>query len=63
MVDMKELIIRFWEGSEEFNSDIFFSNFTPKLYEKLALHGCLEIDDYIECLRKYYDLDILDKFV
>ena len=64
---MEELIENFYRRSlsgtmHGFPFMQFYTEFKAILYEKLALHGCLTMTDYIMCLRKYYDMDVLKQF-
>ena len=59
-------IIEFWEYSEgeidEFDFLKFFKEFKQILESKLALHGVLGFNKYIEHQTKNYDMELLRKF-
>ena len=61
-MEIKKLIMQFWKDPSDFPHDEFFEHFEKKLYVKLALHGCLGLDDYIQSVSEYYDLNPLKKF-
>jgi GGDEF domain-containing protein len=63
MYNYQSGIYQYWNDQKTFNYHEFFKNFHKLLGEKLALHGCLNLDDYIKCVSKYYDLDVIKQFV
>lgn len=68
MTKFEDYVISFWDyvldkASNTFDFEIFFNDFNSILKEKLALHGMLDLEDYIHYVSKYYDLNILKQFV
>jgi GGDEF domain-containing protein len=67
MREMKKLIKHYWDCSvtgdfSDFPFSYFFEIFNERLYEKVALHGQLELSDYIHCVKKYYDMSELMQY-
>lgn len=67
---MKKMIKDFWQKSidgktEDFDFDKFFKKFLELLKNKLAGHGQLQFEDYLNELvrEKIYNLNILKEFV
>jgi hypothetical protein len=63
MYNYQSAIYQYWNDQKTFNFDVFFNNFNGILKEKLALHGILSLDNYIESVSKYYDLNVIKQFV
>lgn len=68
MSKFEEYVISFWDyvldkTSNIFDFEIFFNEFNSLLEEKLALHGMLNLKDYIHYASKYYDLNGLKQFI
>jgi GGDEF domain-containing protein len=64
---MKDLILDFWNRSingttKDFDYESFIIRFKVNLYEKLSLHGMLHFNDYLFCIKKYYDINELKHF-
>jgi len=64
---MQKLIISFWKGSlngslSKYDFSRFFNAYNKLLKDKLAGHGQLTFDDYVEHVSKYYDLNLLRRF-
>jgi len=58
---IKNQIKLFWKYSElnqlyKFDYDAFFWEFKIRIYKKLAGHGQLTLDDYIEHQKKFYNI-------
>ena len=67
MNELEGLILRYWNLSIEdrissFNFEKTFKLFRKKIKEKLGSHGMLGLEDYINGLEKYYDVEILKQF-
>lgn len=64
---MQKLIEDFWRRSlngtlRDFDFDRFFSKFQLLVKNKLSGHGQLTFMDYVEHLKKYYDMELLKQF-
>ncbi|GAF87398.1 unnamed protein product, partial [marine sediment metagenome] len=62
------MIKEYWNNllsgdSKGFDHKKFFELFREMLKEKVALHGLLTLEDYIQYLSKYYDWDNLQPYV
>jgi len=67
MNNLEGLILRYWNLSIEgrlssFKFDKAFKLFRAKIKEKLGSHGMLELEDYINGIEKYYDVNALKQF-
>jgi len=67
MDNLESLIIRYWTLSSEgrlfsFQFDDAFKLFRGRIKEKLSLHGMLTLEDYLNGVGKYYDVDTLKQF-
>lgn len=63
---LEKQIIEFWKFSEKkkhnFNFKLFIDTFLPILENKLARHGQLSYEMYLDSISSFYDFDILKLF-
>ena len=67
MNELEGLILRYWGLSIEsrlssFNFEKTFKLFRIKIKEKLGSHGMLGLEDYVDGVEKYYDVNVLKQF-
>ena len=63
----KDQIKLFWKCSEEnrldeFDLDKFLFEYKIRIYKKLASHGQLSFDSYLDSIKKYYHFNKLKEF-
>lgn len=68
MDKLEGLILRYWRLTERrwiesFPFEKAFALFREAMYPKLATHGMLGLQAYIDNVSQYYDLSVLDSFV
>jgi len=68
MNKLEGIVLRYWKLSNENKLDTFqferaYDLFRERMKEKLALHGMLTLEDYINYIGKYYDVNVLKEFV
>ena len=66
-MELGKLILDYWKCSSVndftgFPFDEFFIEFKKKLGEKLASHGMLSFEEYLEQVKQYYNLDSLKDY-
>jgi hypothetical protein len=64
---LRTQIKEFWKLSDgkesQFNFNLFIGTFLPVLEDKLASHGQLSYEKYLESITPLYDFNILNQFV